>query len=216
MAYNFVSTSTQYISSNSPSMSVHPTTISAWVYATSNTAALTVFHFSQSSTNFGFRLTLAGQATNDPVRGTSVSSTITAISSIGDDGNPVGFNLNTWHHVCAVFNSSTSRVVYRDGVAGTNSTALVDFTDLTVVSIGALRGGTTLMNGYISDVGVWSAALSTSEINSLSKGFSVKRIRPQSLTYYVPLVRNLQEYKSNITLTNNNTATVTSHNRIYL
>jgi hypothetical protein len=214
MAYNFVSTSTQYITSSSPSMSVHPTTISAWIYATSNTAAMTVVNFTETtSSNAGFRLTLAGQATGDPVRATSFGA-VTSISTIGDTG-PSGFNLNTWHHVCGVFTSSTLRVVYRDGVAGNSATTLVDFASLTTISIGALRLGGTLMDGYISDVGIWSVALNTDEINSLAKGFSAKKIRPQSLTYYVPLIRNLQENRGNIALTNNNTATVIQHSRIY-
>lgn len=214
MAYNFVSTSTQYITSSSPSMSVHPTTISAWIYATSNTAAMTVVNFTETtSSNGGFRLTLAGQATGDPVRATSFAAA-TSISTIGDTG-PSGFNLNTWHHVCGVFTSSTLRVVYRDGVAGNSATTLVDFASLTTISIGALRLGGTLMDGYISDVGIWSVALNTDEINSLAKGFSAKKIRPQSLTYYVPLIRNLQENRGNIELTNNNTATVVQHSRIY-
>ena len=214
MAYNFVSTSTQYITSSSPSMSVHPTTISAWIYATSNTAAMTVVNFTETtSSNAGFRLTLAGQATGDPVRATSFGSA-NSISTIGDTG-PSGFNLNTWHHVCGVFTSSTLRVVYRDGVAGNSATTLVDFASLTTISIGALRLGGTLMDGYISDVAIWSVDLNTDEINSLAKGFSAKKIRPQSLTYYVPLVRNLQEHRGNIELTNNNTATVIQHNRIY-
>jgi hypothetical protein len=215
MAYNFVSTSTQYISSSSPSMNVHPTTISAWIYANSNTAAMTVVNFSQTSANFGFRLTLAGQLATDPVRAASVSSATTAIATIGDGGNPNGFNVNTWHHVCGVFTSSSSRTVYRDGVVGSTSSVFVDVTNLTSIFIGALSGGTTLMNGYISDMAIWSVALNTGEINSLAKGFSAKRIRPQSLTYYVPLIRNLQEYRGNITLTNNNTATVIQHNRMY-
>jgi len=216
MAYNFVSTSTQYITSSSPSMSVHPTTMSAWVYATNNVAGMGVLNFSENTgTNNGFRINLAGQATNDPVRASSTLGASTSISSVGDTG-PSGFNLNTWHHVCAVFTSSTLRVVYRDGIAGSSATALIDFASLTTISIGALRLGNTLMDGYISDVGIWSVALNTSEIASLAKGFSAKKIRPQSLTYYVPLIRNLQEHRGNITLTNNNTATVVQHNRIYL
>ena len=215
MAYNFVSTSSQYITSSSPSMSVHPTTISAWVYATNNTAGMTVLNFATNTgSNDGFRVSLAGQATNDPARVSSVLGATVSISSIGD-AVLNGFNLNTWHHVCGVFTSPTLRVVYRDGVAGTNATVSIDFASLSTISIGALRLGNTLMDGYISDVGIWSVALNTNEITSLAKGFSAKKIRPQSLTYYVPLIRNLQEYRGNIELTNNNTATIVQHNRIY-
>lgn len=209
MAYNFVNASSQFISSNGPSISVYPITFSAWAYGTNATIAMSIMAWLQAATNQGFRTLFAGQAVNDPIRG-NLLTTVNYISQISP-----GFTVNTWHNVCFVCSSSTSRTIYRDGTAGTTNTTDDTPTSLTRINIGS-QAGTEYFDGYISDVAIWSAALSTGEITSLAKGFSAKRIRPQSLEYYVPLVRNLYEYNSSTTLTNNNTATVTTHNRIYL
>lgn len=208
MAYRFINTSSQFISSNGPSISLYPITFSAWAYATNNTIAMTIMAWLQAATTQGFRTLFAGQAASDPVRGNLLTAT-NYISQISP-----GFTINTWHHICFVCSSSTSRIVYRDGTASAANTTNDTPTSLTRVLIGS----NTVENfdGYISDVAIWSAALNTGEINSLTKGFCAKRIRPQSLEYYVPLVRNLYEYNSSIALTNNNTATAIAHNRIYL
>ena len=163
----------------------------------------------EAATTLGFSIVFAGQAANDPIRGNLNTATTASISQVSP-----GFVINTWHHICFVCLSSTSRTVYKDGVAGSIATANDTPTSLTRLWIGG--DGTNNFDGYISDIAVWSAALDTGEINSLAKGFSAKRIRPQSLEYYAPLVRNLYEYNTNTALTNNNTATVTTHNRIYL
>jgi hypothetical protein len=41
------------------------------------------------------------------------------------------------------------------------------------------------------------------------------KVRPQSLVFYAPLVRDLIDYKGGLTITNNNTATVANHPRVY-
>ena len=41
------------------------------------------------------------------------------------------------------------------------------------------------------------------------------KVRPQSLVFYAPLVRNLQDVKGGLTISNNNTATVAVHPRVY-
>ncbi len=210
MAYSFTAASSQNISCNSPASlsSVYPVTFSAWAYGTIDTAALTVMGWYQAATNQGFRILFAGQAVNDPIRANLLTTT-NYISQISP-----GFTINTWHHVCGVFTSSTSRQIYRDGTAGTANTVDATPTSLTRILIGT-HSGTEYFNGYISDVAIWSVALNTDEINSLAKGFSAKRIRPQSLEFYTPLVRNLNDYSNSSSLTNNNTATAITHNRIY-
>lgn len=95
----------------------------------------------------------------------------------------------TRYHVCGLFTSSTSRNIYvngaNEGSAGTSNTpGAVD-----TVRIGA-RYTTSLgafWDGTIAEVGVWSAALTTSEILSLARGAKPTRVRPQSLVFYAPL-----------------------------
>jgi hypothetical protein len=40
-------------------------------------------------------------------------------------------------------------------------------------------------------------------------------VRPQSLVFYAPLVRDLQDVRGGLTITNNNGATVAAHPRVY-
>jgi hypothetical protein len=46
-------------------------------------------------------------------------------------------------------------------------------------------------------------------------GMTCDKIRPQSLVFYAPLVRDLIDVKGGLTITNNNTATVANHPRVY-
>lgn len=209
MAYNFVAGNSQSISSTGLNIPVYPVTLSAWAYANSDTIVMTIMAWLQQATTQSFRMLFAGNAVGDPVR----FSLLTTFLSASDKANP-GFTINTWHHVCFVCTSSTLRQGYVDGVAGATSTVSNTPTDLTRVTIGS-QGNVQYFTGNISDVAIWSSALNADEITSLAKGFSAKKIRPQSLEYYAPLVRNLYEYNSSIALTNNNTSTVTTHNRIY-
>ncbi len=71
------------------------------------------------------------------------------------------------------------------------------------------------MNGLIAEVGLWNVALTAEEIASLAKGMTCDKVRPQSLVFYAPLVRNLVDAKGGLTITNNNSATVANHPRIY-
>ena len=71
------------------------------------------------------------------------------------------------------------------------------------------------MNGQIAEVGIWNAALTAAEVASLAKGMTCDKVRPQNLVFYAPLVRNLVDVKGGLTITNNNTATVAAHPRVY-
>ena len=71
------------------------------------------------------------------------------------------------------------------------------------------------MNGLIAEVGIWNAALTAEEVASLAKGMTCYKVRPQSLVFYAPLVRDLTDQKGGLTITNNGGATVANHPRIY-
>ena len=70
-------------------------------------------------------------------------------------------------------------------------------------------------DGKLAEVGIWNVALTAAEIASLAKGMTCDKVRPQSLVFYAPLVRNLQDVRGGLTITNNNTATVATHTRVY-
>ena len=67
----------------------------------------------------------------------------------------------------------------------------------------------------MAEVGIWNVALTAEEIASLADGFTCDKVRPQSLVFYAPLVRDLIDHKGGLTITNNNTATVAAHPRVY-
>jgi hypothetical protein len=74
--------------------------------------------------------------------------------------------------------------------------------------------GASFATALIAEVGIWNAALTAAEIASLAKGMTCDKIRPQSLVFYAPLVRDLIDQKGGLTI-NTNAATVANHPRVY-
>ena len=210
MAYNFVRASSQRLL-GSFSINVIPCTVSYWGNAVVNTLALGTLSISDSVGNEAIRCFFAGNLANDPVSASSIDNGIG-----GTAANAGTFSINTWHHATAVFASTTSRTSYIDGIAGTTNTVSSNPSDLNTIVIGGIMVNSNpalYFDGNLSEFAVWNVALTTGEINSLAKGFSPKKIRPQSLKFYAPIVRDIADYIGRVSLSN--TATVTPHNRIY-
>jgi hypothetical protein len=215
MAYLF-NGSTQYLSTASSPASGSPMTIAAWVRMTTaagNSRAVTVgvnggTHRNQVTfaTNFG------GQ-----VQAVSVGTSVTASSLFQDTANSVVAN-GAMVHSCAVFESQSSRIVYANGTAGTQNTTNVgtqNTADTITVGAGWATTIGTYHTGDIAEVGVWNVALTAAEVASLAKGVTCDRVRPQSLVFYAPLIRDLVDLRGGRAITNNNTATVSTHPRVY-
>jgi hypothetical protein len=101
-----------------------------------------------------------------------------------------------------------------DSVASAEQTTQQVTSGLATVDIGNFNG-VDLLNGRIAEVGIWNVALTAAEIASLADGMTCDKVRPQSLVFYAPLVRDLQDVRGGLTITNNNTATVANHPRVY-
>lgn len=130
---------------------------------------------------------------------------------------------NTWNHACITFESTTSRKLYSNGInegTDTNSRNPSGFTRLHIGSRRDSSNTSAFFNGQIADVGIWNVALSDSEILSLAKGISCSLVRPQSLVFYAPLIRELVDISKNkLALTANGGVVVDAsqrHPRIYL
>ena len=126
----------------------------------------------------------------------------------------------TWSHGAAVFTSNTERSVFLNG--GNNATNTTNNAptnaNITRIGIGAQFFNNTTASrtdGKLAEVGIWNAALTADEVASLADGMTCDKVRPQSLVFYAPLVRNLQDVKGGLTITNNNAATVAAHPRVY-
>lgn len=207
MAYGFTAASSQYLSTSSSPASGSPMTISIWARPTSsNTAAISVgvsggTHRNQITVTGGniWAATQVGVTTSVNANGTSTAT-------------------NNTRNICGVFNSSTSRNIYVDGVSEGSNTGNIGVQNAADSIIIGSRYSTTLgayYSGWIAEVGIWNAALTDAEIASLAKGMTCDKIRPQSLVFYAPLVRDLIDQKGRLTITNNNGATVASHPRVY-
>jgi hypothetical protein len=212
MAYAFASASSQYLEASSSPVSTYPLTIAAWVYPLDTTTTGVV---ASVNTNGGFaRQQLVVQAAGTVIQIGSLDS-----ANQGENASASGtYSANVWHHAAGVVSGSSSRVAYMNGNAGTTGTIPVVTTGMNRVMVGARRiaGGTgAYLNGRVADVGIWDVALTADEIASLAKGVPCRLIRPQSLVFYAPLIRDLQDTRGGLSITNNNTATVADHPRIY-
>lgn len=145
-----------------------------------------------------------------------------AIAMVNENNTNLGFALsttpptiNTWQHLAGVFTSTSSRTVYLNG--GNNATETTTSTPATIsnVNIGATLSNSVItkdFNGAIAECAIWNVALTATEILALSQGYSPILVRPGSLVFYTPLVRELTNFKG--TAMTNNSSTVFDHPRI--
>lgn len=209
MAYAF-NGSNQYLSTASAPVTAAPLTIACWARpsATGTSAYLAI-----GNTTTGERFQIALNVSSAGVAAQTIASAVTNTATVG--AIPAA---NNWVHAAGVFSATNNRVAYQDGVAGTANTASSTPSGINSLYVGARNNGGGIglyFNGQIAEVGIWNAALTAAEIASLTKGMTCDKVRPDSLVFYAPLVRNLIDYSGGLTITNNNTATVAVHPRVY-
>jgi hypothetical protein len=191
-----------------------PLTMACWFNPNNVTTNMTLVAINQEAGgNSRYGLFALGASAGDPIRADTGSPTGT-----GNAETTVGFQASTWQHAAGVWAANDNRTVYLDGgnsVTNTNTSTPVGV-DATVIGARSFIGIYGLfMAGLIAEVGIWNAALTADEIASLAKGMTCDKVRPQSLVYYAPLVRDLIDAKGGLTITNNNGATVANHPRVY-
>jgi hypothetical protein len=212
MAYNFTAASSQYLSA-STSTAQEPLTIAAWFYPTTIGVAQALGSIGinggvgrcQLFVSIPNTLRLAHTDNS----GGTAGATIDAAGSVVQD---------QWQHGCGVFASESSRTPYLNGVAGSENTVTIGTTGPFDSTLVGSRFNTTLgfyFSGRIAEFGVWNAALTADEVASLAKGMTCDKVRPNALVFYAPLIRNLQDVRGGLTITNNNGATVADHPRVY-
>jgi hypothetical protein len=126
--------------------------------------------------------------------------------------------IGTYSQIAATF-ATNRRILYRNFNSQTSTAGFTNPGTVTQCSIGVRPNANGTFNGAstgdIAEVGVWNVVLSPVEVASLARGMTCDKVRPQSLVFYAPLVRDLQDVKGGLTITNNNTATVANHPRVY-
>lgn len=114
-------------------------------------------------------------------------------------------NDGVWHHVAANYNrnSGGANALYVDGVneaSGNSSGAWTTAATNYWIAAGVGEEGFwPTMVGEVAAIGHWDANLSADEIAALAKGFSPKIIRPESLIFHAPCVRETHELVAGLT-----------------
>jgi len=215
MAYNFTSGSSHLSTTTTPVTNA-PCTFACWFRVASlplgdsHGTLLCISHYQNSA-----------HAQLISLRGANESNVIGAGVF---DGNYSQANsasapsINTWSHAAGVFSTTSNRIAYLNGTAGTaNTESRPNLANINSIGIGAVSRPTAseFLIGLSADVGIWNVALTAAEIASLAKGMACDKVRPQSLVFYAPLARDLIDVRGGRAITNNNTATVANHTRIY-
>jgi len=203
MAYEFNGT-TQYLSVASAPAQANSTTIACW-YRVSNAS------IRQGLVYLGD----AGGTLNRHLLYHESSARVSiATGSTLESNSAIPVSSNTWTHAAGVWAASNSRYIYTNGFQSPNYTSNISVSTFNRVEI-ARRPTTIYMAGQIADVAIWNVPLTEQEIKSLAAGMTCDKIRPQSLVFYTPLVRDLIDQKGGLAITNNNGATVANHPRVY-
>jgi hypothetical protein len=217
MAYDFNGTS-QYLNTASSPITNGPLTISCWVNLDNTAANRSFVTLNDANGQERFSLSVNPSA-NRSVQFAYLTSAgaipfVAAMNAAPSAG--------IWYHASATVSGTgagTTFAAYENGIIGelTQSGTLTVANNIDSVIIGS-RYATSLglfMDGKIAEVGIWSSALTQPEIASLARGMTCDKVRPQSLVFYAPLVRDLIDAKGALTITNNNGTTVANHPRIY-
>jgi hypothetical protein len=148
---------------------------------------------------------------------------------LANGANALGFitqNVTDWNHLALIFNgagvgNAARLTAYLNGAALTLSfTGTIPATTSNNVFNETLRIGRAATaspqysTGDFAELGMWQATLTAEEVASLAKGMTCDKVRPQSLVYYTPLIRDIQDLARGMTLTNTN-STVANHPRVY-
>ena len=211
MAYDFNGTDQRLNTTSTPVATV-PLTLACWFRADDVTANRCLFELADSAGANGFRLLVAGAIAGDPIFADYL------VGSGTNAQTTAGYTAGTFHHAAATFPNNTTVTAYLDGGNSATSTGSALNPSPTRINIGARFSSSSaglFFDGQIAEVGIWNVALTAEEIASLADGMTCDKVRPQSLVFYAPLVRSLQDVRGGLTITNNNTATVAAHTRVY-
>jgi len=222
MAYGFVKASSQYLSINDTAALdiTGAITVACWAKRSSDltTDQQLVAKYESSAGKLNQRSYLLLVSTSGNLAFITTQDGTGSTVSRRDSSSSTSA---TFQHLCGTWSPVNYPNVY---IAGTlsNGTPQGTTANTSILSgtanltIGAGSSGTgSFFTGDIAEIGIWNAALTADEIASLAKGMTCDKIRPQNLVFYAPLVRDLNDQKGGLTITNNNGATVANHPRVY-
>ena len=186
-----------------------------WTSATASDQALIAYE-TESNADGRYILAASGSSTGNKIAAQSGNASVIQAAR-----TTLSFSTNTWQHAAAVHSGTSSRSAYLNGQGKvTDTNTHIFYANAQYVHVGAiyypgLNVTSAYLNGRVAETAIWNAALTDTEIASLAAGFTPDQIRPQSLQFYAPLVRNLVDLRGGRTITNVGGATVATHPRIY-
>lgn len=183
MARSFASGSSNYAEYAGAVVTALPLTLFGWFQVVSATTAQALLSISTAAGSSRYQLATAGAS--GIVNCNAINTGGTGAQS---DGGAI--SNDTWFAIGGVFTSTTSRLVYLDGAAGTLATTSITVSGVDRTTIGARYNSGTrgaYLNGKAAECAVWNAALNALEMLALANGVCPYLIRPTSLVGYWPL-----------------------------
>lgn len=100
-----------------------------------------------------------------------------------------------WTGSYATWVSASDRRIRCENTTGQNLTTVTpdSLSEINVARYNASIG--SYSSATFASLAFWSAVLSTDDQLALVQGFSPRRIRPQSLVFYAPLIRDVQDIR---------------------
>lgn len=211
MARSFASGSSEYLQVVGVAISGLPCTMACWVSKTGTdwSGYTAMWHGEVGETNEYYGVEITHTSGVAQARLVARSGGVEWV-----DGST--FASSEWHHLGAVFLSTTDRDLYLDGsydAGGTNNIG-DGFGSHDQIAIGRAADSSPggYMNGGISECAMWSVALSAAEMAILGAGYSPLLVRPQSLVFYAPLIESEdRDMVGGLLLTAYNTPTIAPH-----
>ena len=199
MAYQFAAASSQYLSNNSSPLGSAPAsfTLASIVNGAAQDGTFVVSLGSPTSNNPVIALATGASVANQNtshLRGFIRRNDLSYVSGNAVAGGAAGIAFNGSDNAIAMTYDGSNAATYVNGAVETNvSGAISTLSGLNRFAIGGLLRNSFAgaFNGRIAEVGIWNVALTAEEIASLAKGMTCDKVRPQSLVFYAPLVRNL-------------------------
>ncbi len=130
------------------------------------------------------------------------------------------FNDTNWHHVVATWDVSANEIslVIDDGTpatgTGVNLTGSTRTTGGHALGAGYNSGYGFWLDGTVVEVARWDRKLTDDEITALSKNYA-PTFFPESLVWYIPCIREYEERRVPLSVTNNGSSVVDHLEMIY-
>ena len=183
MARTFVAASLQSLFVNSTPVVAHPFSMSCWFNSVDVSATQILMWLGDKDVTADYWriMLLGGDLVADAVDGTVARATTTS-----------GYSINTWHHALGVFTSSASRDIFIDGgsIGSNTSVRSPDNADRIAIGVSADSTPGGYMDGLITDVAIWNAALGGDDRAMLAARYSADQVRRESLVFYDDMIRD--------------------------